>query len=227
MKLTHYLVPVAFMATATTSQAATVSANIHDITVNTTQDYVFTEAGIGSITLRAVYTATNNGAAAGAFTSLDGGTHIGNNADGAGDAGNHFKNDGANAEGFDVTISLLSADAGVDTSSIQFSFDQLGVRALGASADFTWSSSATAAATTNATGDNLQTLDSSTYGSISTTAYTGSWSMGTNGHFIQLSNSVAGSNGIEMTATFNAVPEPSSTALLGLGGLALILRRRK
>ncbi|MGJ8655902.1 MAG: PEP-CTERM sorting domain-containing protein [Akkermansiaceae bacterium] len=26
---------------------------------------------------------------------------------------------------------------------------------------------------------------------------------------------------------FNAVPEPSSTALLGLGGLALILRRRK
>lgn len=28
-------------------------------------------------------------------------------------------------------------------------------------------------------------------------------------------------------ATFNPVPEPSSTALLGLGGLALILRRRK
>ena len=27
--------------------------------------------------------------------------------------------------------------------------------------------------------------------------------------------------------TFNPVPEPSSTALLGLGGLALILRRRK
>ena len=26
---------------------------------------------------------------------------------------------------------------------------------------------------------------------------------------------------------FTAVPEPSSTALLGLGGLALILRRRK
>ncbi len=27
--------------------------------------------------------------------------------------------------------------------------------------------------------------------------------------------------------TFNQVPEPSSTALLGLGGIALILRRRK
>lgn len=31
----------------------------------------------------------------------------------------------------------------------------------------------------------------------------------------------------EITLTFTAVPEPSSTALLGLGGLALILRRRK
>jgi hypothetical protein len=29
------------------------------------------------------------------------------------------------------------------------------------------------------------------------------------------------------TATFTVVPEPSTTALLGLGGLALILRRRK
>ncbi len=29
------------------------------------------------------------------------------------------------------------------------------------------------------------------------------------------------------TATFTVVPEPSSAALLGLGGLALILRRRK
>ncbi|MEJ6571422.1 MAG: PEP-CTERM sorting domain-containing protein [Akkermansiaceae bacterium] len=31
----------------------------------------------------------------------------------------------------------------------------------------------------------------------------------------------------EITLTITAVPEPSSTALLGLGGLALILRRRK
>ena len=33
--------------------------------------------------------------------------------------------------------------------------------------------------------------------------------------------------GSNFTATFTTVPEPSSTALLGLGGLALILRRRK
>ncbi len=33
--------------------------------------------------------------------------------------------------------------------------------------------------------------------------------------------------GANYTATFTVVPEPSSAALLGLGGLALILRRRK
>lgn len=33
--------------------------------------------------------------------------------------------------------------------------------------------------------------------------------------------------GSNYTATFTVVPEPSSAALLGLGGLALILRRRK
>ncbi|MEJ6778803.1 MAG: PEP-CTERM sorting domain-containing protein [Akkermansiaceae bacterium] len=32
---------------------------------------------------------------------------------------------------------------------------------------------------------------------------------------------------LDTTGAFDAVPEPSSTALLGLGGLALILRRRK
>lgn len=33
--------------------------------------------------------------------------------------------------------------------------------------------------------------------------------------------------GSDYTATFTVVPEPSSAALLGLGGLALIMRRRK
>ncbi|MGJ8655204.1 MAG: PEP-CTERM sorting domain-containing protein [Akkermansiaceae bacterium] len=44
------------------------------------------------------------------------------------------------------------------------------------------------------------------------------------------SNASAGNNFNRATiggATFDVVPEPSSTALLGLGGLALILRRRK
>ena len=33
--------------------------------------------------------------------------------------------------------------------------------------------------------------------------------------------------GLQMSVQFANVPEPSSAALLGLGGLALILRRRK
>ena len=37
----------------------------------------------------------------------------------------------------------------------------------------------------------------------------------------------SGSNGAVNGILINAVPEPSTTALLGLGGLALILRRRK
>lgn len=37
----------------------------------------------------------------------------------------------------------------------------------------------------------------------------------------------AGIKGIQLVSTPVAVPEPSSTALLGLGGIALILRRRK
>ncbi len=44
------------------------------------------------------------------------------------------------------------------------------------------------------------------------------------------SNSLARADTMDnvvLTGTFAAVPEPSSTALLGLGGLALIMRRRK
>lgn len=37
----------------------------------------------------------------------------------------------------------------------------------------------------------------------------------------------ANAGGSNFTATFTTVPEPSSAALLGLGGLALIMRRRK
>ncbi len=40
-------------------------------------------------------------------------------------------------------------------------------------------------------------------------------------------NSTAWIDDVTVTATTAAVPEPSSAALLGLGGLALILRRRK
>ncbi len=43
----------------------------------------------------------------------------------------------------------------------------------------------------------------------------------------QVTYTSTGNNASASSLTFNQVPEPSSTALLGLGGLALILRRRK
>ncbi len=48
----------------------------------------------------------------------------------------------------------------------------------------------------------------------------------TNG--VDADGTIYNSNGAKnYTATFTSVPEPSSAALLGLGGLALIMRRRK
>lgn len=41
------------------------------------------------------------------------------------------------------------------------------------------------------------------------------------------SNNRFGINGLQVTYIGTAIPEPTSTALLGLGGLALIMRRRK
>lgn len=44
---------------------------------------------------------------------------------------------------------------------------------------------------------------------------------------VSIISTEAGNNISNLTFSSNAVPEPSSTALLGLGGLALIMRRRK
>ena len=192
--------------------AETLARKITNIATNTTQDYVFTEPGIGSITLRAVFSPTLNGSTAGgaAFTSLDGATHVGCTAFAETGAGNHFTVNGANAEGFTVTVSLLNATAGVDTSTIDFSIDSVGVRVINANvpASFSWTSSATPlpTSTSNGSSDALRTLDSSAYTNIATTPYVGTWKMvadGTGPDYAQLSD-VPGSNGLRMTATFQA-----------------------
>ena len=54
----------------------------------------------------------------------------------------------------------------------------------------------------------------------------GTATVGTGGTSINISNTNTGANAI-WGLGIEAVPEPSSAALLGLGGLALILRRRK
>lgn len=195
----------------------TVNAQINDITNDTTQDYVFTNAA-GSITLRALYTATGNGVAAGAFTSLDGATRVGNSADSSSDTDNHFRASGFSntPEGFNVAISLLNADSQIDTSSIQFRFTKLGVRGLGGGGGFDWSSSATSL-TNTATGgsEQDQTLDTNFYSTIGTTPYSGTFVM-TEG-LLQLS-SVPASGGITLDADFSAapVPEPSSFGMIAI-----------
>jgi hypothetical protein len=45
--------------------------------------------------------------------------------------------------------------------------------------------------------------------------------------FARFEDDTAGSAAPKLSVTYNAIPEPSTTALIGLGGLALILRRRK
>ncbi len=79
------------------------------------------------------------------------------------------------------------------------------------------------------TGNPWEHLDSWAYRNNDTTAdgtfVIGNWT-------IPGANSLdgmdaAGINAAVPFGTFSIVPEPSSTALLGLGGLALILRRRK
>ena len=55
----------------------------------------------------------------------------------------------------------------------------------------------------------------------------GTGGTGDPGGAVDAANFEGSFNGLIDNASFSAVPEPSSTALLGLGGLALILRRRK
>ena len=70
---------------------------------------------------------------------------------------------------------------------------------------------------------SLDLLDGLSAGNHTLAVYTTITTNGTNADTTIFNNNGASN----YTATFTSVPEPSSFALLGLGGLALIMRRRK
>jgi len=119
-----------------------------------------------------------------------------------GGAGNTGTFIGSSTAAFDVTsVTVLSA--------MTWSFDNLSLDATQQHA-FVFS-------TTNVAGGDTNYARVELSGN---TAYTGG-----NGNFFHNATGAAGN--ARFATTFETVPEPSSTALLGLGGLALIMRRRK
>lgn len=210
------------------ARAVTLTANIHNITSNTTQNYTFTDGPL-SVTLQALFTPTGAGVPAGSFSSLDAATRVGNRADGSGDTQNHFRTSGfaGTPEGFDVQISVLSTVGPVDLSSIDFKFSELGVRILDTVGSFDWSSSATAVFNTSGPASELdRVLDSTFYSGIATTPYNGSFVM--TGGLSQLTSRTS-SQGIVLDATFSAivVPEPATVTLGVMGLIGLAARRRR
>ncbi|MGJ8655427.1 MAG: PEP-CTERM sorting domain-containing protein [Akkermansiaceae bacterium] len=82
--------------------------------------------------------------------------------------------------------------------------------------------------TVNADGSANFSLDTTT-GSAAAGTFSGLFSSSSDGEFYFAANS-QGNTGLKMFGvtidTLDAIPEPSSTALLGLSGLALLIRRR-
>ncbi|WP_235203478.1 PEP-CTERM sorting domain-containing protein [Sulfuriroseicoccus oceanibius] len=164
------------------------------------------------------------------------------------DAGQTFTTGVLGAESFLSEIGIFgdsngTASSSVVTAQLWIDTDQ----------DFgTWDPGALVATSTNsqaiAAADQLFTFTFSGEALSDNTVYVLSFTDGTNNHVAFRSDLTSGggsladgalfSSGaqpfggaydasIKVVTTTQAVPEPSSAALLGLGGLALILRRRK
>ena len=123
-------------------------------------------------------------------------------------AGNSIENVGANAkfdlgDGFSVTISAI------DNANVVFDgFTALNVNNAGTTEGLTVDTIHYGAGDHNLTGAPLSAFEAiATQTNVTATAAS------------------VNSKGVDFQ--FSSVPEPSSAALLGLGGLALILRRRK
>lgn len=140
-----------------------------------------------------------------------------------------FDNNGAAAEQVAFSITNISTSGDVDTDSIMIRFDSIGINTINdiAANKLQISSSNTSALdVTGTAGANTAFALDTTYGDIDT--YSANVSFVNLGENLQYYFSdVAG--GLQTTVQFSpaAVPEPSASALLGLSGLSLLIRRKR
>ncbi len=119
---------------------------------------------------------------------------------------------GANAGVYDFTLSFTPNSIGSNTFTTTFAADDVVSQIV--------LNGAPVITPVIAPGSN-------NFWSPSTYSFTGNTVSGVNTLTYRVGNPKFGPMGFTATVTAVTVPEPSSAALLGLGGLALILRRRK
>lgn len=145
-----------------------------------------------------------------------------------------WDNRNGNLENGTWTVSLVSSSANVDASTIEFKFDSIGFLTRGASIDageLTFTSNAgTNFDVVQAADTSTQLVLDSSFADLDASNYVAdfTWSGVSNssteeGYRLR---DDAGGGGLVTTLQFDLVPEPSSLALMGLGGLLIARRRR-
>ncbi len=180
----------------------------------------------------------DTGLAGGTF---NGGARFGHTISGAPTATRPIGADSNGAEVISNTVALAAGDlAGIAAGNGTYTFSAwLAAYTGNAGADFTQISVQffSDAAGTVATGGSIQLASGDVEGSSTTPSgawsntnwslYTASGAVATDAQSFQITFGGPGNDTYADNISFTVVPEPSSTALLGLGGLALVLRRRK
>lgn len=231
MKIPHSV--LSLIAAAATSHAATTVTDLNHENIvaflspggagtNTasprSQNFIFTD-GVNSVTLSLSAT-TQSGDA---FRDLDpGSVHVGVVG---GTSQAHWES----TENITFTVGYVSSTANVDTSTIAFQFNSIGIRNFidfSTTDSFTWNGGSNI----NFIGASSSTTDyelDTGFTTIGTTVGVYSRVLHNNDNFGQLSNdSASPSDGLNISARFDVVPEPSAALLGGLGLLALLRRRR-
>jgi len=137
-----------------------------------------------------------------------------------------------NVTGSSATIRMNQIGSATG-GSFNFTMDSTGVSSIVGDLGFSWLSIAGASLNVDGSaysgGAGSYTLvDSNNFGAMMSAGSIAVTGLGTEGiDYNVVITDIAGGGVGRDTIILNVVPEPSSTALLGLGGLALVLRRRK